>query len=125
MSNTTEQRDFSEETLAQLKDLLVPPKEPTDALDIVQSIADNDGLAIIASMRPADRNVLFDSIRKINEYQTGIADLEEQLKANDEPDSYERHCLVDDIEHLEVEVKRAEHVCIQLLEPIAKRVIGA
>lgn len=124
MSNTTEQRDFAQETLAQLKHLLAPSKEPTDALDIVQAIADNDGLAILDRMGRAERDVLFQNIRKIHEHQTGIAELELQIKANDDDNSYERHSLIDDIEHLEVEVQRTEKKCIDLIEPIAKRVIG-
>lgn len=124
MSNTTEQRDFAQETLAQLKHLLAPSKEPTDALDIVQAIADNDGLAILDRMGRAERDVLFQNIRKIHEHQTGIAEMELQIKANDDDNSYERHSLIDDIEHLEVEVQRTEKKCIDLIEPIAKRVIG-
>lgn len=124
MSNTTEQRDFAQETLAQLKHLLAPSKEPTDALDIVQAIADNDGLAILDRMGRAERDVLFQNIRKIHEHQTGIAEMELQIKANDGDNSYERHSLIDDIEHLEVEVQRTEKKCIDLIEPIAKRVIG-
>ncbi len=125
MSNTTEQRDFSMETLAQLKELLVPATGPTDALDIVHAIAANDGLAIIASMPRTDRNVLFENILKIHEHQTGIAGMEQQLQEHPDPNSYERQSLIDEIEHLEVEVLRTEKKCIDLMEPIAKRVIGA
>ena len=123
--NTSDQREFSEETLKQLKAMLDPPEQPTDAIDTLQSIADNDGLAIIDRMPRTKRDELFNNIRLIHQKRAEIADLGRKVAAINDENDEDRVNMIIDIDHLDDEIERSEERCLDLMEPIAKSVIGA